>query len=87
MALGARGLVLVPRRIPPVTPEVAPTLYLEAAVAEAERQVIERVLQHAQGNHNPAEELIGQSRTRFYRKPKEDGLSQGREHEIFDEIG
>ena len=51
------------------------TFYLKTAVAEAERQALERALHHAQGNRNMAAELVGLSRASFYRKLKEYGLT------------
>jgi sigma-54 dependent transcriptional regulator, acetoin dehydrogenase operon transcriptional activator AcoR len=63
----------------------APAFYLKTVVAEAEQQVIEKALRHAQGNRNAAAELVGLSRASFYRKLKEYGLSQGmREQELFE---
>jgi transcriptional regulator with PAS, ATPase and Fis domain len=59
-----------------VSPQGGPTLYLKTAVAEAERQTLERALQHARGNRNMAAELVGLSRASFYRKLKEYGLTQ-----------
>jgi transcriptional regulator with PAS, ATPase and Fis domain len=48
---------------------------LKAVVAEAERQTLEKALQHTQGNRNMAAELVGLSRASFYRKLKEYGLT------------
>ena len=56
---------------------------LRAVVAEAERQALEKALQHTQGNRNMAVELVGLSRASFYRKLKEYGLTHdSREQEI-----
>ena len=57
------------------------TFSLKAVVAEAERQTLEKALQHTQGNRNMAAELVGLSRASFYRKLKEYGLT----HESRDE--
>ena len=57
------------------------TFSLKAVVAEAERQTLEKALQHTQGNRNLAAELVGLSRASFYRKLKEYGLT----HESRDE--
>jgi transcriptional regulator with PAS, ATPase and Fis domain len=64
-------------------PQDVPTFYLKTVVAEAERQTLERALQHAQGNRNVAAELVGLSRASFYRKLKEYGLTHdARESEL-----
>jgi DNA-binding NtrC family response regulator len=56
---------------------------LRAVVAEAERQTLEKALQHTHGNRNMAAELVGLSRASFYRKLKEYGLTHDlREHEL-----
>ncbi|MEE8302563.1 MAG: helix-turn-helix domain-containing protein, partial [Candidatus Tectomicrobia bacterium] len=52
------------------------TYYLKTAVAEAERQTMERALHHTRGNRNMAAELVGLSRASFYRKLKEYGLTR-----------
>jgi transcriptional regulator with PAS, ATPase and Fis domain len=57
------------------------TFSLKAVVAEAERQTLEKALQHTQGNRNMAAELVGLSRASFYRKLKEYDLT----HESRDE--
>lgn len=63
------------------------TFYLKTAVAEAERQALERALQHARGNRNMAAELVGLSRASFYRKLKEYGLTQDtRESDLIQDI-
>jgi DNA-binding NtrC family response regulator len=41
-----------------------------AVVAAAERHVFERALRHTQGNRTRAAQLLGLSRTRFYRRLK-----------------
>jgi DNA-binding NtrC family response regulator len=51
------------------------SLSLKAVVAEAERQALEKALQHSHGNRNLAAELVGLSRASFYRKLKEYGLT------------
>jgi transcriptional regulator with PAS, ATPase and Fis domain len=56
------------------------TFSLRAVVAEAERQTLEKALQHTHGNRNMAAELVGLSRASFYRKLKEYGLT----HELRD---
>ncbi len=67
-------------------PRDIPSLYLKTVVAEAERQALEKALQHAQGNRNTAAELVGLSRASFYRKLKEYSLTQERELETFDSV-
>ena len=57
-------------------PSQESVFYLKTAVAEAERQALERALQHTSGNRNMAAELVGLSRASFYRKLKEYGLSR-----------
>ena len=65
----------------------ASSFSLRAVVAEAERQALEKALQHTQGNRNMAAELVGLSRASFYRKLKEYGLTHdSREQEIMHNI-
>jgi DNA-binding NtrC family response regulator len=56
--------------------DASSSLSLKAVVAEAERQTLEKALQHSHGNRNLAAELVGLSRASFYRKLKEYGLTQ-----------
>lgn len=56
---------------------------LKAVVAEAERQTLEKALQHTQGNRNMAAELVGLSRASFYRKLKEYGLTNESQDQEF----
>jgi DNA-binding NtrC family response regulator len=63
------------------------TYYLKTAVAEAERQTLERALHHTRGNRNTAAELVGLSRASFYRKLKEYGLTrEAPEPDVFQSI-
>jgi transcriptional regulator with PAS, ATPase and Fis domain len=63
------------------------SLSLKAVVAEAERQALEKALQHSHGNRNLAAELVGLSRASFYRKLKEYGLTHDtRGSEVFHDL-
>lgn len=67
--------------------ETTATFSLRAVVAEAERQTLEKALQHTHGNRNMAAELVGLSRASFYRKLKEYGLThESREPEVFSHL-
>ena len=94
LLVSVRKRVIEPQDLPlSVKPGVAeegqdiPSFYLKTAVAEAERQALEKALRHAQGNRNTAAELVGLSRASFYRKLKEYGLTQdAREQELLHNI-